>query len=95
MRKPLIAALATLAGTVLLAGSASAQYYDPYSPYYRPPPPAYRPPPPYYGGGYYRPGRVGQTCVTSRGSCYSYPAPISSPCKCFIPGFGKKRGNIY
>lgn len=94
MRKPFIATLALLAGSTLLAGEAAAQYYPPPpygGGYYRPPPP-----PPYYGGGYYgRPARLGQSCVTSRGSCYAYPSPIGSPCRCYIPGFGKKRGAVY
>ncbi|MHB2168536.1 hypothetical protein [Alsobacter sp. R-9] len=88
-----------------LAGPAAAQYYDPYArPYYRPPPP----PPPYYGGGggyygyppresyYYRPRpALRSVCVTSRGSCSTgYPMPSGAPCRCFIPGFGEKRGAV-
>jgi hypothetical protein len=97
MRMPLIAALSLVAGTTLLAGGAAAQYYPPPpygGGYYRPPPP------PYYGGDYYgrpygRPAQLGQSCVTSRGTCYAYPSPVGSPCRCFIPGFGKKRGAVY
>lgn len=85
---------------------ASAQYYPgwgpPPSPYmeprYRRPPP---PPPPYYGypprNDYYgRPRAALRTlCVTSRGNCSTgYPAPSGSPCRCYIPGFGEKRGAV-
>ena len=39
--------------------------------------------------------RFGNVCVTSRGSCeYSQSLPITSRCRCDIPGFGPKRGNI-
>jgi hypothetical protein len=42
-----------------------------------------------------RRGRAGNVCVTSRGSC-EYPTfmPLNSGCRCDIPGFGPKRGNI-
>lgn len=92
-------ALAALIGAATLtATAASAQYYDPYgrSPRYdydRPPPDYDRP-----RYGYDRPyarQRFGDTCVTSRGSCEAGPAPRNSPCRCYIEGFGPKRGNIY
>lgn len=73
---------------------AAAQYYDPYDR-----------PPPRYGYDYDRPrygydrsyGRrqFGDQCVTSRGSCEAPPSPRNSPCRCFIEGFGPKRGAIY
>ena len=71
-------------------------YYPPPGGYYRPPPPAYRPPPPGYGAGPYgRPPGTSRACVTSRGACDAGVwLPVSSPCKCNIPGFGRKRGNI-
>lgn len=107
MRKAMLLGLAALAGMAALPGSASAQYYDPYyrPPAYRPPPPPYyRPPPPpgyygrppyYGGGGYYRPGRVSNLCITGRGNCSTgRPLPSGSPCQCFIPGFGTKRGAV-
>ena len=94
----------SLAAGALLAASApaGAQYYDPYRPapppygYDRPPPPRYgydRPPPRY---GYERPQyrEFSRICVTSRGDCNSRPAPIGANCRCDIPGFGLKRGNI-
>jgi hypothetical protein len=39
--------------------------------------------------------QVGNVCVTSRGSC-EYPQyfPLNARCRCNIPGFGPKRGNI-
>ena len=48
-----------------------------------------RPLPPRYGRQ-----RMGSVCVTSRGNCPAYPSPIQSPCRCDIPGFGPKRGNV-
>jgi hypothetical protein len=41
-----------------------------------------------------RAGGFGQACVTSRGTCYVQPQPITSRCRCQIPGFGPKRGNV-
>jgi hypothetical protein len=42
-----------------------------------------------------RPARYGNVCVTSRGSCeYPQSFPIGAGCRCDIPGFGPKRGNI-
>jgi hypothetical protein len=42
-----------------------------------------------------RRAQVGSICLTSRGNCdVGYPAPISSRCRCDIPGFGPKRGAI-
>ena len=38
--------------------------------------------------------RMGSVCVTSRGNCPAYPSPIQAPCRCDIPGFGLKRGNV-
>lgn len=92
--------IAALLGAALSsATSASAQYYDPYD---RPAPRYYDDdgPPPYgYGRpryGYDRPyrQRFGDVCVTSRGSCAAAPAPANSPCRCYIEGFGMKRGAI-
>ena len=97
-------ALAVLAGAAMLSATgANAQYYDPY---YRPAPRYdYDRPPPYGydrpryrddGYGYDRPyrRRFGDVCLTSRGSCAADPAPRNSPCRCFIEGFGMKRGAI-
>lgn len=42
-----------------------------------------------------RRARVGNVCVTSRGNCeYPQSFPLNSQCRCDIPGFGMKRGNI-
>lgn len=38
--------------------------------------------------------RLGQVCLTSRGSCWVRPSPINARCRCDIPGFGLKRGNV-
>lgn len=44
---------------------------------------------PSYGGAF------GRACATSRGVCYvRRPQPYGSGCRCDIPGFGLKRGNI-
>ena len=92
-------ALVALAGVAILsAAPAVAQYYDRYD---RPPGYGYERP----GYGYDRPRygydrpygggrRFGDTCVTSRGSC-EVSAPRGSPCRCFIEGFGPKRGNVF
>jgi hypothetical protein len=72
-------------------------------PYGFDPPPGYGrpPPPPGYGYGYGRgpygprPPGTSRLCATSRGSCDAGSwQPISAPCRCMIPGFGRKRGNI-
>lgn len=39
-------------------------------------------------------GGGGLVCVTSRGNCPTY-SPVNAICKCDIPGFGTKRGNVY
>jgi hypothetical protein len=69
----------------------------------------YRPPPPPPGYGYGRPpgygygrppgygyGRPGSNvCITARGNCSTgRPLPANSPCQCYIPGFGTKRGAV-
>ncbi len=83
------------------AGPASAQYYLPFNvpnqgyereerEYYRPRYEDRR-----YERGYERQRRdLGQVCVTGRGSCGSAPNYIGASCRCNIPGFGRKRGNI-
>ncbi|HZH11452.1 MAG TPA: hypothetical protein VEZ24_13905 [Microvirga sp.] len=39
--------------------------------------------------------RYGNVCVTSRGSCeHPQSYPLGAKCRCDIPGFGPKRGNI-
>lgn len=39
--------------------------------------------------------RAGSVCVTARGNCDAgFRAPRNTPCRCFIPGFGEKRGAI-
>ncbi len=43
-----------------------------------------------------RRAQLGSICVTSRGSCdVGYAVPIQSNCRCNIPGFGPKRGNVH
>lgn len=95
---------------VLAAQPAAAQYYyDPYGRpaprYYQPEPdfwddgyrapPRYRrPPPPGYGHYPQQRQRVGQVCITSRGACQTHPMPVGAGCRCYIDGFGPKRGNI-
>lgn len=89
----------TVAG--LLAGTASAQFYEPPSYGYRGPS-RYdydRGPPHGYDDRYERRShrfsrRFGDTCVTSRGACETNPAPRGSACRCYIEEFGPKPGNI-
>ena len=59
-------------------------------PRYRRRPPVVYEEEPRYGGGSF-----GRACATSRGVCYvRRPQPFGSGCRCDIPGFGPKRGNI-
>jgi hypothetical protein len=93
-------ALSFLAAAAVMASVAPslAQFY----PYPPPQPRPYYGPGPYGPGpygppGYYRPYQpviFGNLCVTSRGNCRTQPQPNGSGCRCFIPGFGPKRGNI-
>lgn len=47
------------------------------------------------GGDYGRSrANVGSICITARGSCPTRPSPRGYPCRCDIPGFGEKRGNV-
>ena len=84
-------------------------YYQQQRPYYPPPEPEYQQPQqPYYPQQqpYYqqrpdygyrprRPPQVSNLCGTSRGVCYiNVLAPVSAPCRCEVPGFGLKRGNV-
>jgi hypothetical protein len=94
-------AIVAAAALIATALPAAAQFYPgppgPPPGYYRPgPPPGYYQPDPWGGGGYYRPRPVviGNVCYTSRGSCPTRPRPVESPCSCFIPGFGPKRGGV-
>jgi hypothetical protein len=89
---------AAIVAACVLASSvtpAMAQFY----PYPQPPQRPYYGPgydPRFGGQDYYSPRRVpfGNVCETSRGACRSRPAPEGSRCRCNIPGFGPKRGNI-
>jgi hypothetical protein len=95
IKTAIILALVSVCG----AGSAFAQFYPPYGggyerEYYRP-----RYEEPRYddrGYGYERRSRrdMGRYCVTSRGDCTAAPNYVGGPCRCKIPGFGLKRGNI-
>ncbi|MCJ2034188.1 hypothetical protein [Methylobacterium sp. J-068] len=38
--------------------------------------------------------RFGRLCLTERGNCITEPQPWGSQCRCMIPGFGPKRGEI-
>jgi hypothetical protein len=102
--------LALAAMAALATGPAAAQYYYERGPYdgyeqeyeYRAPPPRYRERPRFYEryGDYgprrsYRQTRVGSVCVTSRGNCEAGGGyPVNTPCSCYIPGFGPKRGAV-
>lgn len=102
------AVLCGLLLTLAATGTVEAQYYPapPGGGYYRPaPPPEYyqqrrhRQQPyysPYQDDGYVvrRRRAYGSVCVTSRGSCQVRPVALPAGCKCFIPGFGTKRGAV-
>ena len=94
-------ALFTLAG----AAPASAQFLPPVfpSPYGYPPSDEYEPRyrreyrreyRPRYERPYYQPrAEIGYTCATRRGTCeIGDGRPVGSICRCYIPGFGPKRG---
>ena len=95
-----------IASALLVAAiPASAQFFpDPgfYQPpqqrYYQQPDPYYQDQNPYQSQPrYYRQRRqaLGNACYTTRGSCYiNYAAPVSSRCRCDIPGFGTKHGSV-
>lgn len=105
-----LAVLALGAGFIAAPAPAEAQvYYSPYphqpAPRYYPapryvpapyPPSYYEEPQGYYPQrGYGRRVAYGTVCWTSRGTCpLGNPAPYNSGCRCFIPGFGKKRGYV-
>ena len=85
------------------AGASLAQFPPPGLP---PPPPGLLPPPPFPGAApppppYYqrrpavRPAVLGDVCYTRRGDCdLDDPRPVGFDCRCFIPGFGTKRGTV-
>ncbi|MGL5114531.1 MAG: hypothetical protein ACRC7C_04335 [Beijerinckiaceae bacterium] len=83
---------AILAFFSVMAGSASAQVYY-YPDPYQQPRQRYGPPPG-YGDQYQRRQQVGDVCITSRGNCRVNLVPAGSGCRCMIPGFGPKRGNV-
>ena len=41
---------------------------------------------------YQQSGDYGYTCATSRGSCDIGGQQVGTICRCYIPGFGRKRG---
>ena len=69
-------------------------FYPQQQPYYqqRPQPYYQQRPQPYYQQQ--RP-QLSSACASRRGVCYieSY-APVGSPCRCYLDGFGLKRGTI-
>lgn len=67
------------------------EYQQPQRPYYQQQQPYYQPD---YGYRRRRP-QVSNICGTSRGICYiNVLAPLNAPCRCEVPGFGLKRGNV-
>lgn len=92
MLRSLTAAIIVAAGTI----PAQAQFFPYPEPYFAP-----RPPPRYgydpYGYNPYArraPQQIGNVCITSRGNCRVQWVPAGSGCRCMIPGFGPKRGNV-
>jgi hypothetical protein len=87
-------------------GAYQRPNYNRPPPGYGGPPPGYYggPPPGYYGGGrpgyggggygYGRPQQYSNICITARGNCGTRRLPYGTPCSCFIPGFGQKRGAV-
>lgn len=80
-------------------GAYQRPNYNRPPPGYGGPPPGYYggPPPGYYGGGgggYGRPQQYSNICITSRGNCGTRRLPYGTPCSCYIPGFGQKRGAV-
>ncbi|MBM3082849.1 hypothetical protein IMF23_05280 [Chelatococcus daeguensis] len=110
MTRIVLIALAAVAALMLITPPpASAQPYGWGPPRYeddyddwrprRPPPRRWRDDDDWDRGGWGRPRprgeRYGSVCVTSRGNCNAgFRAPRNTPCRCFIPGFGEKRGAI-
>jgi hypothetical protein len=103
MKSLILAAMSVMIATPALA-QVRLEFGSPgyYEDDYAPPPPRYRQ---RYGepygnpyGGYERRayGRraYGGVCVTSRGACEVGPSPVGARCRCNIPGFGPKRGNV-
>jgi hypothetical protein len=84
--------LAFLSLLAVVATPATAQVYFYPEPYVQPRP-RYGPPPG-YGYGYRQPQQFGDVCITSRGNCRVNWVPAGSGCRCMIPGFGPKRGNV-
>jgi hypothetical protein len=99
VRRRMVAAVLGLgAGLASVAAFTTPAAAQPWG--YFPPPP----PPPgwghYHGGPWYYPPyrpRVtfSDVCITSRGTCdLGRPLRSGTPCRCFIPGFGPKRGQV-
>lgn len=84
--------LAILSIEALAMTPAAAQVYYYPDPYVEPRP--WYGPPPGYGYGYRQPQHFGDVCITSRGNCRVNLVPAGSGCRCMIPGFGPKRGNV-
>jgi hypothetical protein len=89
--------------STLAAAPAAAQYYRPYGGQEEFDDDGFdrrRPPPPYsyrerYDYPRSRRARLGSVCITSRGNCdVGGAVPLNAPCRCYIPGFGPKRGNV-
>jgi hypothetical protein len=107
MKSLILAAMALMVATPSFA-QVRLEFGDRgyYNEDYPPPPPRYRQRygEPYGGyerpyGGYerhgYRQRAYGGVCVTSRGACETPgPTPVGARCRCDIPGFGPKRGNV-
>jgi len=103
-----IALALAMAASVMAPGQSHAQFLPGWGPLppVLPPPgypapfpaprPYYPPPAPYYAPQpYYGEEALGGVCYTSRGACpLEYGRPVGAPCRCFIPGFGRKGGTV-
>lgn len=104
MKLSLSFAIALAAATLILpSGQSYAQLLPPpVAPGPPPPPPVepgplFVPPPPLpvYRHYYRRQVVYGDICYTSRGDCdLNYSRRVGSLCRCYIPGFGPKRGRV-
>ena len=79
-----------------LQGNSGYQGYPGYDTDEYPQPGWRRHRPRYEEDPYYQPrAQIGYSCWTKRGTCdLTDGRPVNSGCRCYIPGFGPKRGYV-
>ena len=89
---PTFGHIATIAGA-WFAATVGALGQTALPPAYGPLPVApYAPPPTPYVAS---PGQLSDACYTTRGTCYlQHAQPVGGRCRCFIPGFGQRKGFV-